>query len=80
VRKYAAALPASNARSDTMSRGGSHSSRVVAVIVSAAWAFGFTYGMLWLIDHVTVARTDAKAQETGLDAELHGEEAYPQGL
>jgi Amt family ammonium transporter len=63
-----------------MSRGGSHSSRVVAVIVSAAWAFGFTYGMLWLIDHVTVARTDAKAQETGLDAELHGEEAYPQGL
>ena len=52
----------------------------VAVIVSAAWAFGFTYGMLWLIDHVTVARTDAKAQETGLDAELHGEEAYPQGL
>jgi Amt family ammonium transporter len=52
----------------------------VAVIVSAAWAFGFTYGMLWLIDHVTVARTDAKAQKTGLDAELHGEEAYPQGL
>src|SRR6202030_1509910 len=42
----------------------------VVVIVSAAWAFGFTYGMLWLIDHVTVARTDAKAQETGLDAEL----------
>jgi hypothetical protein len=27
-----------------------------------------------------VARIDAKAQESGLDEELHGEEAYPQGL
>jgi Amt family ammonium transporter len=52
----------------------------VAVVLSAAWAFVFTYGMLWLIDHVTVARIDAKAQESGLDEELHGEEAYPQGL
>ena len=46
----------------------------------AVWAFVFTYGMLWLIDRVTPARTDAKAQESGLDEELHGEEAYPQGL
>jgi Amt family ammonium transporter len=52
----------------------------VAVILSAAWAFLFTYGMLWLIDHITVARTDPRAQESGLDEELHGEEAYPQGI
>jgi ammonia channel protein AmtB len=36
--------------------------------------------MLWLIDIVTVARTDPQAQEKGLDEELHGEEAYPQGI
>ena len=52
----------------------------VAAVLCAAWAFVFTYGMLWLIDRVTPARTDAKAQEAGLDEELHGEEAYPQGL
>jgi ammonium transporter, Amt family len=52
----------------------------IAAVVCAVWAFVFTYGMLWLIDHVATARTDAKAQETGLDEELHGEEAYPQGM
>jgi ammonia channel protein AmtB len=36
--------------------------------------------MLWLINHVTVARVDANAHALGLDVELHGEEAYPQGL
>jgi Amt family ammonium transporter len=43
-------------------------------------AFVFTYGMLWLIDRVTVTRTDPASQESGFDEELHGEEAYPQGL
>mgnify|MGYP001376062987 CR=1 FL=1 len=52
----------------------------VAVIVSAVWAFAFTYGMLWLINLVTVARVGARIQEAGLDFELHGEEAYPQEL
>ena len=49
-------------------------------ILCAVWAFVFTYGMLWLIDRVTVTRTDPASQERGLDEELHGEEAYPQGL
>src|ERR1700691_952874 len=53
---------------------------VVAVVVAAAWAFIFTYVMLWLINFVTVARVDAKAHELGLDVALHGEEADPQGI
>ncbi len=51
-----------------------------AVAISSVWAFGFTYGMLWLIDRITPVRVDIVAEEKGLDAELHGEEAYPQGL
>ncbi|HWQ09274.1 MAG TPA: hypothetical protein VN436_09210, partial [Holophaga sp.] len=54
--------------------------QLVAVAVSSVWAFGFTYGMLWLIDRITPVRVDAEQEERGLDAGLHGEEAYPQGL
>lgn len=54
--------------------------QVTAAIVSSAWAFAFTYGMLWLINKVTPAKVDPHAEETGLDIELHGEEAYPLGL
>jgi Amt family ammonium transporter len=32
--------------------------------------------MLWLIDRVTPVKVDVTAQETGLDAALHGETAY----
>jgi Amt family ammonium transporter len=51
-----------------------------AVAISSVWAFAFTYGMLWLIDRITPVRVDAGVEEKGLDFELHGEEAYPQGL
>ena len=51
-----------------------------AVAISSIWAFAFTYGMLWLIDRITPVRVDAAAEERGLDVELQGEEAYPQGL
>ncbi|HJV21870.1 MAG TPA: ammonium transporter [Holophagaceae bacterium] len=54
--------------------------QLAAVGVSSVWAFGFTYGMLWLIDRVTPVRVDHEAEVKGLDVELHGEEAYPQGL
>ncbi|MBI3132026.1 MAG: ammonium transporter [Acidobacteria bacterium] len=54
--------------------------QLAAVGISSVWAFGFTYGMLWLIDRVTPVRVDHDAEVKGLDAELHGEEAYPQGL
>lgn len=48
-----------------------------AAVVCSAWAFGFTYGMLWLISRITLTKVDRAAEERGLDAELHGEEAYP---
>jgi Amt family ammonium transporter len=51
-----------------------------AVVISSVWAFGFTYGMLWIIDRITPVRVGVSAEENGLDTELHGEEAYPQGL
>lgn len=54
--------------------------QIVAAVVSGVWAFVFTYGMLWLIDRVTPVKIDPHTQEVGLDASLHGEEAYTQGL
>jgi len=54
--------------------------QLVAAIVCSAWAFGFTYGFLWLINLVTRVKVDEHAEETGLDMELHGEEAYPLGI
>jgi ammonium transporter, Amt family len=47
-----------------------------AVLLSSVWAFGFTYGMLWLIDRVTPVRVDDAAEEVGLDVALHREQAY----
>lgn len=47
----------------------------VAVVISGVWAFGFTYGMLWLINCFTPVKVDVKAEDR-MDAELHGEEAY----
>ena len=54
--------------------------QIAAAVACSAWAFGFTYGMLWLISRVTVAKVDRLAEERGLDVELHGEEAYPIGV
>ena len=51
-----------------------------AVLISSVWAFAFTYGMLWIIDRITPVHVTLNAEAKGLDAELHGEEAYPQGL
>src|SRR5262245_3142561 len=48
----------------------------MAVLLATTWAFVFTLGMLWLIDRVTRVRVDEAHEETGLDAALHGEEAY----
>ena len=49
---------------------------LAAVLLSSAWAFGFTYAMLWLIDRVTAVRVDPATEELGVDAGLHHEEAY----
>jgi len=50
--------------------------QLVAIALSSVWAFGFTYGMLWLIDRVTPVKVEHAAEESGLDAALHGETAY----
>ena len=50
--------------------------QLVAILLSSAWAFAFTYAMLWLIDRVTPVKVDAAAEESGLDTALHGETAY----
>jgi Amt family ammonium transporter len=48
----------------------------VAVGVSGAWAFCFTYSMLWVIDRFTAVHVDPRLEEQGLDAGLLGEGAY----
>lgn len=50
--------------------------QVAAVLMSTVWAFCFTYGMLWLINHVTPVRVGDEEEELGLDDALHGESAY----
>ena len=50
--------------------------QIVAVIVSSIWAFGFTYGMLWLINKFTPVRVAEGSEANGLDFSLHGEQAY----
>ncbi|MBV9027151.1 MAG: ammonium transporter, partial [Candidatus Eremiobacteraeota bacterium] len=52
----------------------------VAALVCSAWAFTFTYAMLWLINLVTRVKVDELHEESGLDIALHGEEAYPLGV
>src|SRR5579872_3358848 len=54
--------------------------QVGAAVFCSAWAFVFTYGMLWLISRVTLTKVPRDAEERGLDIELHGEEAYPLGV
>ena len=50
--------------------------QVAAVAMGSLWAFGFTYGMLWIIDRFTPVRVSQEMEESGLDEGLHGETAY----
>ena len=60
----------------TFGNGAFFVKQLVAAALSSVWAFAFTYGMLWLIDRVTPVKVDQAAEESGLDAALHGETAY----
>ena len=50
--------------------------QLVAVGMSSAWAFVFTYAMLWLIDRITPVKVGQADEVRGLDLALHGEAAY----
>jgi Amt family ammonium transporter len=50
--------------------------QTVAVIGTAAYAFIFSYGALWLINKITPVGTTVGEEEQGLDESLHGESAY----
>ncbi|PKQ60752.1 ammonium transporter [Labilibaculum manganireducens] len=52
---------------------------VVAVLISAAYAFIFTYLMLTIINFITPVKVNMKDEDDGLDASLHGERAYDDG-
>jgi Amt family ammonium transporter len=54
--------------------------QVGAVLLSSAWAFVFTYGMLWLIERVTPVKVEAAHESEGLDSALHGETAYIEAI
>jgi len=47
----------------------------LAVLGVSAYAFIFTYAMLWLINKITPVRV-SESDEQGLDESLHGEQAY----
>ena len=53
--------------------------QLLAVLISSVYAFGFTYGMLWLINLVIPVKMTEKEEKEGLDSTLHGEEAYVMG-
>ena len=50
--------------------------QLFAVVVSSIWAFFFTWGMLKVINGITVVKVDEATETMGLDAGLLGEEAY----
>ncbi|MBN2668585.1 MAG: ammonium transporter [Bacteroidales bacterium] len=52
---------------------------VVSVIVASAYAFIFTYLMLYIINLVTKVKVSDIEEDSGLDASLHGEKAYDEG-
>ena len=52
--------------------------QTVAVLAASAYAFIFSYVALVVIDKITPVRTTEQEEANGLDASLHGEEAYIQ--
>jgi len=54
--------------------------QLAAAAFSSVYAFGFTLGMLWLIDRVVPVKVERGAEEIGLDEALHGERAYVEAL
>ena len=70
------------AGADGLIHGGTHFflNEVLATLCAAAYAFLFTYIMLWLINKITKVRVSEDVEDIGIDAGLHGETAYDEGV
>jgi Amt family ammonium transporter len=73
--------PAASGGVDGLFRGNPHFFliQLAAVSLSSVWAFVFTLGMLWVINHFTTVRVSESTEEIGLDEGIHGERAYEFG-
>jgi Amt family ammonium transporter len=54
--------------------------QIVAVVGACVYAFVFTYLMLMLINKITPVKVSQTDEDLGLDASLHGEKAYDEGV
>lgn len=52
----------------------------VAVVIASIYAFIFTYVMLVVINFITPVKVTEEHEEQGLDAAIHGETAYDEGV
>ncbi len=52
---------------------------LVAVVIASVYAFFFTYLMLVVINKITKVKVSEEEEALGLDASLHGENAYDSG-
>jgi len=50
--------------------------QLVAVVITSAYAFGLTWGILKVLDVLGTLRVSREVEATGLDEALHGEAAY----
>ena len=70
------------AGADGLIHGGTHFflKEVLATLCAAIYAFLFTYVMLWIINKITRVRVSESVEDIGIDAGLHGEMAYDEGV
>jgi len=54
--------------------------QLMAVIGACAYAFIFTYVMLWAINFFTKVKVGEAEEVAGLDESIHGEQAYDTGV
>lgn len=53
---------------------------LIATLGAAIYAFIFTYVMLFIINKITRVRVTEEVEDLGIDAGLHGEQAYDEGV
>ncbi len=54
--------------------------QIIAVAISAVYAFVFTYLMLLIINVITKVKVTEVMEDEGIDSAIHGEVAYDQGV